>query len=65
MAESKFKKLERKLSHRKGVTDPEALAASIGDKKLGAHEMAERAAASRKAHGRNRRDAKLHARKRH
>lgn len=46
--ESKFAKLEGKLAHRKGVTNPRALAASIGIKKLGAHEMAERSAAARK-----------------
>ena len=61
MAESNFKRLERKLSHRKGVTDPAALAASIGDKKLGAHEMAERSAESRRKH----RDAQLRKRRRH
>lgn len=31
----RFQKLKEKLSHQKGVTDPAALAASIGRKKLG------------------------------
>lgn len=33
--ESRFNKLASKLSHEKGVTDPKALAASIGRKKYG------------------------------
>lgn len=61
MAESNFKKLERKLAHRKGVYDPAGLAAHIGDEKIGKHEMAKRAAESRRKH----RDARLHKRKRH
>lgn len=65
MAESNFKRLERKLSHRKDVYNPAGLAAHIGDEKIGAHAMAKRAAASRKEHERKRRDAKLHSRKRH
>lgn len=35
----RFAKLENKLSHQKGVTDPGALAASIGRKKYGAKKM--------------------------
>jgi hypothetical protein len=48
MAESKFKKLEGKLSKRKGVTNPGALAAYIGDKKYGKAGMARKAAAARR-----------------
>lgn len=33
--ESRFDKLAGKLSHEKGITDPKALAASIGRKKYG------------------------------
>lgn len=43
-----FKKLKNKLAHKKGVTDPAALAASIGRKKYGAAGMAKKAAAGRK-----------------
>lgn len=60
MAESAFKKLETKLAHRKGVTNPRALAASIGDKKIGKEAMAKRSAASRE-----KRDKQLHSRQRH
>lgn len=49
MPESNFKKLEQKLSQRKGVTDPAALAAYIGRKKYGEKGMAKRAAAGRRA----------------
>jgi hypothetical protein len=42
-----FKKLEGKLSKEKGVTDPAALAASIGRKKYGAKGMAAKSAAGR------------------
>ena len=42
-----FEKLERSLAHRKGVTDPKALAAAIGRRKLGEKEMARRSAAGR------------------
>lgn len=42
-----FKKLEGRLSHEKGVSDPGALAASIGRKKYGAAGMAKKAAAGR------------------
>ena len=45
---SEFAKLERKLAKKKGVHNPRALAAYIGDETIGAHEMAERSAASRK-----------------
>lgn len=61
MAESAFKRLERKLSHRKGVTDPAALAAHIGDEKYGKAGMAKKAAEGR----RKARDERLHSRKRH
>lgn len=43
-----FQKLETSLAHRKGVTDPKALAASIGREKYGAKGMAEKAAEGRK-----------------
>lgn len=46
--ESDFSKLEGKLAHRKGVTNPRALAAYIGDKKYGKEGMAKKAAAARK-----------------
>ena len=36
----RFAKLSSKLSHQAGVTDPDALAASIGRKKYGASRMA-------------------------
>jgi len=45
---SRFKKLKRKLSHRKGVHDPGALAAFIGRKKYGKKKMAKMAAKGRK-----------------
>ena len=35
----RFKKLEGELSHEKGITDPAALAASIGRKKYGEKKM--------------------------
>ncbi len=47
MAESKFKKLEHKLSHRKGVYDPAGLAAYIGDEKYGKKGMAKKSEAGR------------------
>lgn len=43
-----FKALTKKLSGKKGVTDPAALAAHIGRKKLGAKEMARRSARGRR-----------------
>lgn len=51
MALSNFKKLSNKLAQRKGVGNPDALAAYIGRKKYGAKEMAMKAAAGRKAKG--------------
>lgn len=45
---SRFKALESKLARRPGVTDPGALAASIGRKKYGAKKMAGWAAKGRK-----------------
>jgi hypothetical protein len=43
-----FAKLENSLAHRKGVSNPRALAASVGIKKLGKKEMEAKAAAARK-----------------
>lgn len=54
MAESEFTKLERKLARKKGVKNPRGLAAKIGDESIGKHEMAERSAASRERHLRER-----------
>lgn len=48
---SAFARLSAKLADRPGVTDPKALAAFIGRKKYGAHEMAAKAAAARKSSG--------------
>ncbi len=45
--ESKFDKLKNKLAHRKGVTDPAGLAATIGREKYGKKGMAKKAAAGR------------------
>jgi hypothetical protein len=39
----RFEKLEKKLSGKKGIDDPKALAASIGRKKFGAAKMTEMA----------------------
>jgi hypothetical protein len=44
---SRFSRLERSLG-RKGVRDPRALAAWIGQRKYGSKEMARRAAAARR-----------------
>ena len=44
----RFQKLKGKLAKQKGVTDPAALAASIGRKKYGKKKMAKMAAAGRK-----------------
>lgn len=44
----RFKAMEHKLEHRKGVHDPKALAAYIGRRKYGAHRMAQMAAHGRK-----------------
>ena len=40
----RFEELEGKLAHQKGITNPGALAASIGRKKFGASKMASMAA---------------------
>lgn len=45
---SKFAKLTAQLGRRKGVRNPRALAAWIGDRKYGKAGMARKAAASRK-----------------
>jgi len=44
----RFKSLSSKLAKRPGVTDPKALAASIGRKKYGARKMSELAAKGRR-----------------
>lgn len=44
---ARFKALKSKLSGRKGVTNPGALAAAIGRKKYGAKKMAQMAAKNR------------------
>lgn len=44
----RFAKLKAALSHQKGVTDPAALAASIGRKKLGQKKMTELSKKGRK-----------------
>lgn len=46
--ESAFSQLSNKLSRQPGVTDPDALAASIGRKKYGAAGMAAKSASGRK-----------------
>lgn len=51
---SKFARLERSLAHRKGVHNPRALAAWIGDKKYGKRAMARKAATSRRRNARTR-----------
>lgn len=43
-----FEKLEHSLAHEKGVRDPKAVAAAIGEKKYGKEGMAKKAAAGRK-----------------
>ena len=55
MAKSEFAKLESKLARKKGVRNPRALTAYIGDEAIGKHEMAERSAESREKHKRERR----------
>ena len=45
---TRFAALKKKLSGRKGVTDPGALAASIGRKKYGAKKFAKLATAGKK-----------------
>lgn len=47
----RFASLEHSLAEKPGVTDPKALAASIGQKKYGAEKMAKMAAHNRKAMG--------------
>ena len=44
----RFQKLEKELDAKPGITDPGALAASIGRKKYGSGAMARMAAAGRK-----------------
>ena len=44
---ARFKALKKSLSGQKGVTNPGALAASIGRKKYGARKMAKMAASNR------------------
>lgn len=46
-----FRRMVRRLSHRKGVTNPKALAAWIGRRALGKKEMERRALAGRRHHG--------------
>lgn len=46
----RFAALKEKLSERSGVTNPGALAASIGRKKYGPKKMAKMSAAGRKRH---------------
>lgn len=45
---SAFDILSKKLAHRKGVANPDALAAFIGRKKYGSKVMAAKSAAARK-----------------
>jgi hypothetical protein len=47
----RFKALKKELAGKKGVSDPGALAASIGMKKYGKGQMAKMAAAGRKKKG--------------
>lgn len=46
--QTRFARLSRKLSHRRGVRDPDALAASIGRKKYGKKAFQDKAAAGRR-----------------
>lgn len=46
---ARFAALKKKLAARKGVTNPGALAASIGRQKYGAHKMAQLSAHGRQA----------------
>lgn len=48
MAESKFKKLEKKIAKNKNVTDPAAVAATIGREKYGKEQFQKMAAAGKK-----------------
>lgn len=52
MARSKFARLSGKLSRRRGVRNPDALAAYIGRHKYGAAGMARKSAAGRRRRGR-------------
>lgn len=61
MAESKFDKLKGKLSKRRGVSNPGALAAYIGREKYGEKGMMKKSEAGK----RKERDARLHKRVRH
>jgi hypothetical protein len=45
---TRFEKLKEKLSHQEGITDPGALAAAIGRKKLGNQKMNELAQKGKK-----------------
>lgn len=49
---SAFSRLSNKLGRRKGVRNPDALAAAIGRRKYGAKGMAKKAAAGRRKAGR-------------
>ena len=49
-ADSDFTKLEHKLEHQKGVTNPAALTAAIGRKELGQKEMTRRSVEGREKH---------------
>lgn len=51
MSYTPFKKMVKKLAGKKGVTDPAALAASIGRKKYGAKKMAKAAATGKSLRG--------------
>jgi hypothetical protein len=55
MARSRFGKLAAKLGRRKGVRNPRALAAYIGDRKYGKRGMARKSAAARRRNRRRRR----------
>jgi hypothetical protein len=46
--DSKFSELEHKLEHKKGVTNPAALAAKIGREQIGQAEMTRRSVEGRK-----------------
>jgi hypothetical protein len=54
----RFKSLSRKLSKRKGVRNPKALAAAIGRKKYGKKKMAKMSAAGRRRKSRARKRRK-------
>jgi hypothetical protein len=48
LRESAFAKLSGKLSHQRGIRNPDAVAATIGREKLGKREMTRRSVAGRK-----------------